>query len=316
VNEGRMQISEMNMEQKIGTEKRKIQKYDFRRTRRLSKDQRDGLSIVCQSYSKLLYTYFATLFRLSIEVNFVSIDEMKYGEFVESRPVPDCIWTFQTGRSGDLALLNMQAEMILIIVDRLFGGSGRANIAVRPTTAIEKNIMRRVIDRVLKMWDQSWQNFIKVESKQKAYESKPFLVQMVSPTDAVVNIAFNVKIFDEDYLLNICTPLAVLEPLINSVLEKSSSKHREKKGDEKEMQIVKSTVSKAELLLVVYLGKIKMSLRDFSSLEEGDVIRTDQNIHKPLLAIVQNKPKFWVTPGLANNRRAVRIVQACQDEEF
>ena len=134
-----MQISEINMEQNIGTEKqqRKIQKYDFRRTRRLAKDQRDGLSIVCQSYSKLLYTYFATLFRLSIEVNFISIDEMKYGEFIESRPVPDCIWTFQTGISGDLALINMQAEMILIIVDRLFGGNGRTNIAVRPTTEIE-----------------------------------------------------------------------------------------------------------------------------------------------------------------------------------
>jgi len=295
---------------------RKIQKYDFRRTRRLSKVQREGLQTVTQSFSKLVYTYFSTLFRFPIEVNLDSIDEIEYSQYVESRPVPDCIWTFKTGLSGDLGILNMDSDMIFIIVDRLFGGNGRSRVTARPTTQIEKNIMRRVVDRIFQMWDQSWQNFVEIESKQKSYETKPFLVQMVSPNDPVINIIFNIKIMDDDFRLNFCIPLAVLEPLVNYIVEQSSNKKDLKKVDARDVQMIKSTLLKAEIPFIVCLGKMKISLKDFMNLEEGDVVRIDQDIRKPLFALVHDKPKFMVTPGLSNNRRAVKVIDECHEEEY
>ncbi len=312
-----MEMTQIKTGQNVANlkDRRKAQKYDFRRTRRLSKVQREGLQTIAQSFSKLVYTYFSTLFRFPIEVNLDSIDEIEYSQYVESRPAPDCIWTFKTGLTGELGILNMDSALIFIIVDRLFGGNGRSRVSVRPTTQIEKNIMRRVIDRILQMWDQSWQNFVEIESKQKSYETKPFLVQMVSQTDPVINTIFNIRIADDDYRINFCIPLSVLEPLVNFIVEQASNT-RALKVDEKGMLLIKSTLLRAEVPFIVYLGKMKISLKDFMNLEKGDVVRTDQNIHKPLLAYVHDKSKFLVTPGLSNNRRAVKVVDERHDEEY
>ena len=62
------------------------------------------------------------------------------------------------------------------------------------------------------------------------------------------------------------------------------------------------------------LGKSVISVRDFSSLVAGDIIRLDRNVDDELDIYVGNIKKFTALPGTTGDKYAVRITSVVREE--
>ncbi len=291
------------------------QVYDFSLPRRMPKDQYAGLHAVHAAMAKLLTSYFTTLLRTLVEVKLKTVDYTGYGAFIERRHEPDCLWTYEIDSGQGLGLIGMEPSFVSLLVDRLFGGHGHPHKQIRPTTAIEQNLMGQVIARVLNMWDQSWQNWLPVKSALKGFETNPTLVQIAARNEPVISVTFEIEIHRGAFPLVFCMPFAMMSPLIAVLKDQSWSLQSQKKKDPKDRKLIHRTLLRTEVPMIVQLGKAKISLKDYLSLEEGDVILLRQRIKDPLRAMVGDQMKFWVVPGVLNNRKAAKVTVVCKNEE-
>ncbi len=292
------------------------QTYDFSLPRRMPKDQYAGLHAAHTAMAKLLTSYFTTLLRTLVEVKLKAVDYTGYGAFIERRREPDCLWTFEVANSQGMGLVGMEPAFVSLLVDRLFGGHGHPHNQVRPTTAIEQSLMSRVIERILNMWDQCWQNWVQIKSTLRLFETNPTLVQIAARNEPVISVRFDVEIRRDAFPLVMCMPFAMMSPLLNVLKDQSWTLQSPKKKDPKDRMTIQYTLLRTEIPVQIQLGKTKISLKDYLSLEEGDVILLRQRVRDPLRAIVGDRTKFWVVPGVLNNRKAAKVTSVCKDEEI
>ena len=71
----------------------------------------------------------------------------------------------------------------------------------------------------------------------------------------------------------------------------------------------------AELEMQVILGMANVEINDVLDLKVDDVIKLDQKLDKELIACVNKKKKFFVVPGVIQNKVCVKIVDQYQEKE-
>jgi flagellar motor switch protein FliM len=290
--------------------------YDFSLPRRLPKDQYAGLHAINVAFAKLVTTYLTTLLRTLVEVKLKVVDYTGYGAFIERRSEPDCLWTFEIDCSEGMGLIEIDPNFVSLLVDRLFGGHGHAHKTIRPTTAIEQNLMSRVAERILHMWEQPWHNWMPVKATLKYFESNPTLVQIAARNEPVINIGFDIEIRKSNFKMAMCMPFNMMSPLIHVVKDQSWSWQSSKKKDQKDQRLVESVVLRADVPMSVQLGQAKLSVREYLDLEPGDVILLSQRTKDPLKMTFGKRIKFWVSPGILNNRKAVKVTSIHKEEEI
>ncbi len=284
----------------------KVSLYDFRHPRRLTKEQRSALSLVFEAYAKLLGAYFTTLLRTLTDVQLVKIDEEMFGDFIGSRSEPDGLCIFTTNKSDQPGIFELPSNFIFLIIDRLFGGQNESKSMGRANTAIEKNIITRVMDRMLQMLDRAWYNMIAIESTVKSFETNPYMAQVVGRSEPTILIVYEVSLQQKRYQINICLPIPMMGPFFRAIKEWSISIKTQEAAIYQREQM-QETVLRTEFPFVVKLGKIRMKLRELVDLEVGDYIHLNQWVQKPLDIVIDDTVKFRGVPGVRNKRRSIKI---------
>jgi len=293
----------INMHKKV-----KVSLYDFRHPRRLTKEQRSALSLVYEAHAKLLGAYFTTLLRTLTDVQLLKIDESMFGDFIGSRTEPDGLCIFTTNKSDQPGIFELPPDFIFLIIDRLFGGQRQVKVLGRPNTAIEKNIITRVMDRMLQMLDRAWYNMIAIESSVKSFETNPYMAQVVGRSEPTILIVYEVSLQNNRHQLNICLPLPMMSPFFKEIKEWTISiKTQEVAVYQREQ--MQETVLRSEFPLVVKLGKTKLKFRELLELDEGDILLLNQWVQKPLDVVIDESVKFRGIPGILNKRRSIKITE-------
>ncbi len=286
----------------------KVSLYDFRHPRRLTKEQRSALSLVFEAYAKLLGAYFTTLLRTLTDVQLIKIDEEMFGDFIGSRTEPDGLCIFSTNKSDQPGIFELPSNFIFLIIDRLFGGLSESKVMGRANTAIEKNIITRVMDRMLQMLDRAWYNMIAIESTVKSFETNPYMAQVVGRSEPTILIVYEVSLQNTRFQINICLPIPMMGPFFKAIKEWSIS-NKTQEAAIYQRELMQETVLRTEFPLVVKLGKIKIKLKDLIELEVDDYIHLNQWVQKPLDIVIDDVVKFRGTPGIRNKRRSIKITE-------
>lgn len=284
----------------------KVSLYDFRHPRRLTKEQRSALSLVFEAYAKLLGAYFTTLLRTLTDVQLIKIDEEMFGDFIGSRTEPDGLCIFTTNKSDQPGIFELPSDFIFLIIDRLFGGQNESKVMSRANTAIEKNIITRVMDRMLQMLDRAWYNMITIESTVKSFETNPYMAQVVGRSEPTILIVYEVSLQHNRYQINICLPIPMMGPFFKAIKEWSISIKTQEAAIYQREQM-QETVLRTEFPFIVKLGKIRMKLRELTNIEVGDYIHLNQWVQKPLDIVIDDTVKFRGVPGVRNKRRSIKI---------
>ncbi len=80
-------------------------------------------------------------------------------------------------------------------------------------------------------------------------------------------------------------------------------------------QTIEMLIQRAQIPVKAVLGNSLISVSDFASLQQGDIIRLDRRVDDELDVYVGNIRKFTALPGAAGDDYAVRITSVIREEQ-
>lgn len=289
----------------------KIKPYDFRRPVRLSKEYLSTITMVFEDYSKLVSNLLSTQLRKPVEVKIAAIEQVSFDEFVHSVPTFTLMGVFQSRPLKGYQIIEMNPQFSLQILELLCGYTGVSledSIGNKSSfTDIEMSILEGVLSSLMRSFETAWKDIKEIETEIVNTETKPQLLQTMSPNEPVILVTFAVTIENQRTYINMCIPYIFFEDILDKLSFKNWF-HSGKESDSSERGQIASNLNKVPIEVEVVLGESQMTVSDFLGMEVGDIIQLDDKTSKPLTMYVEDKPYFKVKPGKIDNKLAVEIL--------
>ena len=101
--------------------------YDFKRQQRVSAEQTRFLEGVHEQFARLVAAAFSGSTRLVVDVELGVSDQIPYNDFILGLSNPCAGYSFSLEPPGGTALLTISPELLMMVIDRSFGGHGHSN---------------------------------------------------------------------------------------------------------------------------------------------------------------------------------------------
>ncbi|MGE4297753.1 MAG: flagellar motor switch protein FliM [Desulfovibrionaceae bacterium] len=281
--------------------------FDLSNQDRIIRGRMPVLEIVNDRFARLFTNALSNAVRKRVELNPISIDMTKFGDFMRSLPVPTSINIFKMEPLRGNAIIVVDSRLVFALVENFFGGAGsQPKIEGREFTRIEQAIVDQVIKLALDNMEESWRPVHEVNLELVRSEINPQFAAIVPPSDVVVVITFEVELENAIGSLVVCLPYATIEP-IRSKLHASFQTER-LEIDHVWVARLKERLLETPVEIVVHFGKSKISARQLLNLDIGDILLLDTDTDELLDGTVQNVLKFHGIPGTVKGNKAYQII--------
>ncbi|MBP1931507.1 flagellar motor switch protein FliM [Ammoniphilus resinae] len=293
----------------VEEEQKRVKVYDFKRALRFSKDQIRSLFRIHESFSRLLTTFLSAQLRTSVHVHVASVDQLPYEEFMRSIPEMTILASFEGSTLNGRMLLEMNPQITFAMLNRYFGGTVALNYVERKTglTEIETVVLERIFTRFLHVFHDAWKDLIEIDPMLLELETNPQFMQIVPPNETVIVVSFSVRIGESTGIMNLCLPYIALEPIIPKLTAHQWMSQQRKTDSSEDVALLKGSVKRIDLPLIVELGRASITIEEFLCLEAGDIIQLNQPIDASLNVRIGPNVKFLGRPGTKKGHIAVRI---------
>jgi len=282
--------------------------FDLANQDRIIRGRMPVLEIVNDRFARLCTNALSNSVRKRVEINPISIDMTKFGDFMRSLPVPTSINIFKMEPLRGNAIIVVDSRLVFALVENFFGGSGsQPKIEGREFTRIEQAIVDRVIKIALDNMEESWRPVHDVNLELVRSEINPQFAAIVPPSDVVVVITFEVELENAIGSLVVCLPYATIEP-IRSKLHASFQTER-LEIDHAWVSRLKERLQETPVELVVRFGNTKISGRQLMNLKEGDVLLLDTDTDDLMVAEIEGVRKFHGICGTVKGSQAFQIIE-------
>ncbi|MCQ4087197.1 flagellar motor switch protein FliM [Saccharibacillus sp. JS10] len=311
---GEMDAEELKKEET----QRKIRSYDFKRAVRFSKDHIRSLTRIHENFARNLTTYFSAQLRTFVQISVVQVEQLPYDEFIRSIPKMTVLNIFEAEPLEGRMVLEVHPNIAYAMVDRMLGGSGTAPLKPGALTEIETVIMERIFSRALENLQEAWKTVYDLSPRMEALETNPQFMQIVSPNETIALISLSTKIGDTSGMINLCIPHVVIEPIMSKLSVHHWFVSQKKARAPEELDALRERVTRAQIPFIAELGQSQLTIREFLSLAQGDVIALNKATEDGLAIRVGEKLKFIGSPGMVKDRIAVQIDEIVNEgvEEF
>ena len=294
--------------------------YDFKHPQRVSKDQQRTLENLHSNLARMMASSFSTIQRSVVDCDIAFVDQTTYAEFIMSLSNPSCSYTFSIEPLGGPAILDFSLPVAYSFIDRQFGGTGgNPPSEARPLTALERMVMSKVVTRSLADFEATWEALIKVRVSDAELETNPEFMQIASPSDTVVLIAFEVNSQHASGLVNLCLPYFTLEPIMSYLnVHTWASRDRRRNRDQAHERVQKrlDQLKSVQTDVTAVWGTGQLTAQELANLQVGDVVVLDTRNDDPSIVHVQNQPLFKAKPGTGSTGKyAVELLSALSEEE-
>jgi len=289
-----------------------VQLYDFKRPERVSKDQMRALEALHEGFGRNLGAALSGYLRTIIEVNVAHIEQLTYAEFIHSLPNPTCFNLLRADQLEGQLCLEISPLIIYPIIDRLLGGSNAdLFIPQRPLTQIEQRLVQRITDRATHHLSEAWTNLTPVTFKVEDFESNPQLVQIVPPNETVVVVGFELKMGNRAGTMSLCIPYNVIEPIMGVLAAQNWFSYHKRPGHDDTAKRLVKNVHTATLELRAFLAQTTITVADLLSLQPGDILTTNKEVHHEVLIQIEGKNKFLANLGRYRGHKCLKITKPC-----
>lgn len=299
---------EVEAETDVPDEDSGVVSFDLSNQDRIIRGRMPVMEIVNDRFARLFTNSMVTAMRKRVDVNPISLDMSKFGDFMRSLPVPTSINIFKMDPLRGNGLLIVDSRLVFSLVENFLGGSGgQPKVEGRDFTAIEQGLIDRVVKICLSNMEEAWSPVHEVHIELVRSEVNPQFAAIVPPSDVVMVITFEVELENAIGSLIACLPYAMLEPIRSKLHASFQSERLEvdhawhNRFREQMMQIM--------VEMVVRLGHTSITGRQLLNLEEGDILLLDTDDDDMLEAEVEGIRKFFVTPGRVKSNSAIQIVR-------
>jgi len=281
--------------------------FDLANQDRIIRGRMPVLEIVNDRFARLCTNALSNAVRKRVELNPISIDMTKFGDFIRSLPVPTSINIFKMEPLRGNAIVVVDARLVFSLVENIFGGAGsQPKIEGREFTRIEQAVVDRVIKIALDNMEDSWRPVHDVKLELVRSEINPQFAAIVPPSDVVVVITFEVELDTSIGTMIICLPYATIEP-IRSKLHASFQTER-LEIDHAWVARLKERLLETSVELKIHFGNAQITGNQLLRLQVGDVIVLDTDVEDLLTCTIAGVPKYHGLAGTVKSMKAFQIV--------
>lgn len=306
---------DIETEEEVIPECHDVQEYDLSSPRRIVRGKMPSLDITNENFTRVFRKTLSSMLRRVVGINTLSINFIKYEEFLRTLPLPSSLHIFKMVPLKGEMLLIVESKLIFTLVDYLFGGTGKEEYKIegRDFTQIENNLIKKVVLSALSDLENAWKTMMKVNTVYIRSEMNPQFAQIVAPSDVVVVVRFEIEMDYSSGLVTICIPYSSLEPIRDKL---QGGYHADKlEADMEWIGRVKEELKNTTTELLVELGRTELTGREIINLKKGDVVLLDQYTSDDLPIYVERNLKFKGHPGVCRGNRAIQVSEIIMSEE-
>lgn len=284
--------------------------YDLTSQDRIIRGRLPQLDVIYEKFMRSFRVSLSSALRKIATLTHASTDFLKFGEFINTLPMPTCMSVLRFNALRGSALFVIESKLAYALVDNFFGGADRpyTKIEGKDFTPIELSIIRKVVDLAIDDLEGAWASVEKIDASFVRTEINPQFVGIVPPTDIVIASTFDVELENANGTITLVIPYATIEPIKQKL---STGFQVESDQTDKKMwtAIIRSQLLETTINMNVNLGHSEITLDDLMGLKVGDVIPLDQDTTGEFDVLVEGVPKFKAFYGIHHGSVAVQVTR-------
>ena len=292
---------------------RKVVTYDLTSQHRIIRGRLPQLEVIYEKFMRAFRVSLSSALRKIASITLTSTEFLKFGEFINTLPMPTCMSVLRFGNLRGSALLVIESKLAYALVDSFFGGADRpyTKIDGKDFTPIELSIVRKVVELAINDLENAWASVEKIGCSFIRTEVNPQFVGIVPPTDVVIASTFDVELENATGTISMVIPYATIEPIKQKL---STGFQIESDQTDKKLWtgIIKEQLMGTPLDIKVNLGENQILLQDLMGLKVGDVIPLTQDATGELDIQVEQIKKFKGYYGNHHGTVAVQVTRVIE----
>ncbi|MBQ7457266.1 MAG: flagellar motor switch protein FliM [Desulfovibrio sp.] len=285
--------------------------FDLANQDRIIRGRMPVLEIVNDRFARLCTNALSNAVRKRVELNPISIDMAKFGEFMRSLPVPTSINIFKMDPLRGNALIIVDSRLVFALVENVFGGAGsQPKVEGRDFTHIEQAVVNRIVKIALENMEESWRPVHDVKLELVRSEINPQFASIVPPSDVVVIITFEVELETSLGSMIVCLPYATIEPIRGKLHASFQTERLE--IDHAWLNRLKERLLETEVELVIHFGTTTITGNQLLRMKVGDIIVLNTDVEDMLTCTVEGVEKYQ---GIAGTVKAMKAFQIVNERE-
>ena len=302
-----------DVNQAFGTDV-EVTPYDLTNQDRIIRGRMPTLDIIYERFIRLYRISLSNSLRKIATISIISTDLLKFGEFVNTLPIPSCMCIMRFESLRGSALLVFESKLAYALVDSFFGGTDRpyTKIEGKEFTRIELSIMQKVMDLAIKDLEEAWAPVHKTDISFVRTEVNPQFVGVVPPSDVIISTTFEVELENASGTIALVIPYSTIEPIKHKLNQ--SFQTESDKGDKEWMEKLEEHLRSTHVDMKVNLGQSEITVGDLVNLNVGDIIPLAQDADGELDLLVEGVSKFKCFFGVSRGNRAVQLTRVMVED--
>ncbi len=291
-------------------EQKNVISYDFTSQDRIIRGRLPQLEVIYERFMRAFRVSLSSSLRKIASLSLTSTEFLKFGEFINTLPMPTCMSVLRFGNLRGSALFVIESKLAYALVDSFFGGADRpfTKIEGKDFTPIELSIVRKVVELAITDLENAWASVEKIGCSFVRTEVNPQFVGIVPPTDVVIASTFDVELENATGTISMVIPYATIEPIKQKL---STGFQVESDQTDKRLwtSIIKEQLMETGVEVRVSLGETEMLLRSLMELKVGDIIPLNQDATGEFDIHVENVKKFKGYNGIHHGSVAMQVTR-------
>ncbi len=290
-----------------------ITPYDLTNQDRVIRGRMPTLDIIYERFIRLYRISLSNALRKFASISIISTDLLKFGEFVNTLPIPSCMCIMRFEALKGPALLVFESKLAYALIDSFFGGTDRpfTKIEGKEFTRIELSLMQKVMDLAISDLEEAWAPVHESKISFIRTEVNPQFVGVVPPSDVIISTTFEVELENATGTIALVVPYSTLEP-IKSKLNASFQTEGDKSDNEWLLKMTEH-MKQIEANLKVNLGAATITVGDLVNLQVGDIIPLGQDADGELDVLIEDVSKFKCFFGISRGNRAIQLTREVEE---
>lgn len=291
-------------------EVKNVVSYDLTSQDRIIRGRLPQLEVIYEKFMRAFRVSLSSTLRKIASITLTSTEFLKFGEFINTLPMPTCMSVLRFGNLRGSALMVIESKLAYALVDSFFGGADRpyTKIDGKEFTQIELSIVKKVVELAINDLENAWASVEKIDCSFVRTEVNPQFVGIVPPTDVVIASTFDVELENATGTISVVVPYATIEP-IKQKLQSGFQVESDQTDKKLWTSIIREQLLETDVEIKVNLGQTEILLQDLMGLKIGDVIPLDQDATGEIDVQLENVKKFKGYYGIHHGTVAIQVTR-------
>jgi flagellar motor switch protein FliM len=286
----------------------KVKEHDFKRSFSVKATEAEKLYSLYTELIQEIGKFWGERFEASCEVTGEDFKYLNFGDYLGGLASPLALAYLELHPLAGGLIWDIPPNFSFFIIESLLGAKEEEVVVLeRDLSPLEQEFLKDAIEEIIPLFS----NFF---SKRRLCDQVKFSSIFFSLDDCkilpleeqLISFPWDLKLKEMNFSFSFNLPSISWERLRKALMLEEKKEKAEEKTIYKEM--MEKHIGKTRLKIKVLLGTAGLSVKEFLSLQKGDVIRLRGKVEDKLVLFIEEKPYFLCLPGMANNDKlGVRI---------